>query len=261
MNNNYNLYQELESKISVTKEPYPYSVINNFLPVNIAEKISSEFLIPNKNNFKVSTQEYQKTKIALNDLKLMPDSIKEIILKLYSDEFLKILEKKFNYKKLISDWDLVGGGMHESFTGGFLKVHTDFLLRKEKKLKRCLNLIIYFNKNWNPKWNGALELWDKDMKNNFLKLQPNINTAIIFQTSGISNHGFPEPLRCPAEISRKSIALYYYIPYTEDLEFERKTNNLFTMFKRRPRWNFLKVKEIKSKNFISRIINKIFYKF
>ncbi len=60
MNNNYNLYQELESKISVTKEPYPYSVINNFLPVNIAEKISSEFLIPNKNNFKVSTQEYQK---------------------------------------------------------------------------------------------------------------------------------------------------------------------------------------------------------
>ena len=37
------------------------------------------------------------------------------------------LEKKFEVKELVPDWKLFGGGLHESFKGGFLKVHSLFL--------------------------------------------------------------------------------------------------------------------------------------
>ena len=32
----------------------------------------------------------------------------------------------------------------------------------------------------------------------------------IFYTTDFSNHGHPDPLNCPLEMSRKSIALYYF---------------------------------------------------
>ena len=51
----------------------------------------------------------------------MPSTIKEIIKILYSEKFLNILEKKFNLTNLEPDWSLTGGGMHQSFKGGFLK--------------------------------------------------------------------------------------------------------------------------------------------
>ena len=40
---------------------------------------------------------------------------------------------------------------------------------------------------------------------------PELNNAVIFRTDTESNHGFPDPINCPENLSRKSIALYYYI--------------------------------------------------
>ena len=36
------------------------------------------------------------------------------------------------------------------------------------------------------------------------------NHAVIFNTDDRSLHGFPDPLTCPENISRNSLALYYY---------------------------------------------------
>ena len=33
---------------------------------------------------------------------------------------------------------------------------------------------------------------------------------VIFSTNDYSNHGHPDPINCPKNISRKSIALYYF---------------------------------------------------
>ena len=41
-------------------------------------------------------------------------------------------------------------------------------------------------------------------------IPPIFNKTIIFNTSDYSNHGHPDPLNCPEDYSRKSIALYYY---------------------------------------------------
>ena len=42
------------------------------------------------------------------------------------------------------------------------------------------------------------------------KVLPVFNKMVIFSTTDNSNHGHPDPLNCPNDMSRKSIATYYY---------------------------------------------------
>ena len=48
------------------------------------------------------------------------------------------------------------------------------------------------------------------------------NTAILFKTSDILYHGLPEPIKCPDNKYRKSIAIYYVSKPRENL-IERYT--------------------------------------
>ena len=73
-----------------------------------------------------------------------------------------------------------------------------------------MNLLIYLNKNWKEEYGGAIELWDKNMESCGVKVYPNINNVCIFSTDDKSFHGFPEPMNCPENVSRNSIAIYYY---------------------------------------------------
>ena len=42
------------------------------------------------------------------------------------------------------------------------------------------------------------------------KISPEFNKMVIFSTTDFSNHGHPEPLNCLENLSRKSLALYYF---------------------------------------------------
>jgi hypothetical protein len=86
-----------------------------------------------------------------------------------------------------------------------------------------VNLILYLNPGWREEWGGALELWDKSMRNCVVKYPPVLNHAVIFTTDDRSLHGFPDPLACPDGQSRKSLALYYYT--AEDSEAVPKSTD------------------------------------
>ena len=58
------------------------------------------------------------------------------------------IEKKFNIQGLLPDPTLFGGGMHESRKGGYLKLHSDFIYIKKRKVKRVLNLLIYLRSHF-----------------------------------------------------------------------------------------------------------------
>ena len=60
--------------------------------------------------------------------------------------------------------------MHQSGKGGYLKIHSDFIYLRKRKLKRRLNLLLYLNETWEENWGGAIELWSPDMSKNFLKV-------------------------------------------------------------------------------------------
>lgn len=121
-------------------------------------------------------------------------------------------------RDLSSDPHLLGGGLHETFCGGFLGIHADFNKHPETRLYRRLNLLLYLNEGWQSEWGGALELWDREKKGCHVKIDPVAGRCVIFATSTTSFHGHPEPLKCPPDRSRRSIALYYYSAEPPDEE-------------------------------------------
>lgn len=130
---------------------------------------------------------------------------------LNSQPFLEFLQELTNIEEtLIPDPYFEGGGCHESKAGGLLKIHADFNKNRKTGLDRRLNVLIYLNKDWAENYGGHFELWNKEMTQCVTKVKPDFNTLAIFSTTDFSYHGLPDPITCPPDRSRKSLALYYY---------------------------------------------------
>ena len=134
-------------------------------------------------------------------------------------------------KGLIPDPHFEGGGLHETKRGGHLGVHADFNIHSNLKVERRLNLLIYLNEEWEDGFGGQLELWKKDMSECAVRVKPEFGRAVVFTTALDSFHGHPDPLSCPPERSRRSIATYYYQAAEEGLALLPKRT---TNFRARP---------------------------
>ena len=208
--NSLQLINDIKDKYN-SEKPYPNTIIPNFFDEKFLNDIASEFPDLSRLNDIKSNNNKNEIKLASNDFGKFPNKIKEMFNYLNSEEFLKFLQFVTSIKeKLISDKDLNGGGLHEIKRGGLLKVHTDFNKHPTLQLDRRLNILIYLNKNWKNEYGGELQLWDRDMKNCVRKIPPLFNTLVIFNTTDFSNHGHPDPLMCPSDKSRRSLATYYY---------------------------------------------------
>ena len=250
---------EIENKIVVSSDPFPNAIIKDFLPLETIKKAEKEF-ISLKETSSSGSATFQNTKKNLENFNSMPVTIKKIIEFLYSKDFISILEKKFNLNNVEADWSFHGGGLHESYRGGFLKVHSDFIYMRKSKRRRVFNLLLYLNSDWSEEWGGAIELWDKDMKIARKSLLPVINNAVIFRTDADSNHGFPDPIKCPENVRRKSIALYYYVKEKTILPFSIKKRKYYhAVWKRRP--NVDEPKFGDNDGFFKRLKHKFFYRF
>ena len=109
-------------------------------------------------------------------------------------------------------------------------MHADFNVHGEMKVERRLNLLIYLNEDWPSDYGGELELWDKTMRRAAASIAPLMARAVIFNTTLQNFHGQPEPLACPQDRSRRSIATYYYTALHEPTDLPVRT----TTFQQRP---------------------------
>ena len=173
-----------------------------------------------------------------------PNSIKKVIDELHSAKFIDWLKTFTNEKELTADINLSGGGIHSIGTGGFLKIHADPNWNTKLKLYRRLNVLIYLNEDWKDEWGGHLEFWTKNMKTCEKKIVPIFNKMAIFTTDDHSYHGHPDPLRCPSEVRRNTIAVYYYSPLKPKKGFIFKRPDSETAnYKQRTSEDFIKFEE------------------
>jgi len=193
--------------------PYDHCIIDNFFETEIAKKLENEF--PN-----YDSDIWQKYNNAIEVKKLnniwnyFPKTTYQVLNYLNSDEFVSILKKKiFKKNKLHSDMGLNGGGWHIHKRGGKLNTHLDYSLHPKLGLQRKFNLIIYLNSNWSENWGGSLGFWGNKSPIKPGKLiksiVPKFNRAILFDTTQNSWHGLPDPIKCPKNEYRKSLAVYY----------------------------------------------------
>lgn len=211
------LYKLAEKKSSEYKlgKPFPHIALDNFLSPAAYKKIVRAFPKRDSEIWKTPTNKHtigkSVTKNGALGLKeyLYPEDARRFFYELNSGLFLTFLEKLTGIDGLISDPYFSEGGFHKTASGGQLGIHADFSHSDKLGLERRLNLIFYLNDDWHDSYGGGLGLYNKKLKK-IVEIAPTGNKAAIFTTSDYSFHGHPEPLTCPKNKFRKSIALYYY---------------------------------------------------
>jgi hypothetical protein len=210
--------------------PYPHVAIDDFLPAEVLDEVLGEFPNPHDAEWFAFDSPLER-KLATKDDAMMGEATRHLLAELNSGAFVDFLERLTGIEGLVPDPHLVGGGLHQIERGGHLKVHADFNRHPRTELERRLNVLIYLNRDWKDEYGGAFELWNRDMTRCEERILPHFNRCVVFSTTSTSFHGHPEPLSCPEDRTRKSLALYYY---SKDRPAEERAEGHNTLFQARP---------------------------
>lgn len=188
--------------------PFPHIVIDDFLDPAPLRSVLQDF--PSNKDKEYFDRDQERLKFQFDPNESSSHIIRNLFAELNGQAFLGFLEELTGIDGLLPDPSFEGGGLHETKRGGHLGVHADFNVNERLKVERRLNLLIYLNEDWADDYGGCLELWDKQMQKCAVSVKPVLGRAVIFNTALDSFHGHPDPLNCPPERSRRSIATYYY---------------------------------------------------
>lgn len=209
-------YQDLQAVAKeyhnayVQGSPFPNISFKNFFNEELLDEIVAEFPDLVKGD-QLKYHNPNENKLASKGEHRFGPKLKQFMHYMNSQPFLEFLQELTNITEtLIPDPYFEGGGCHESQAGGFLKVHADFNKNRRTGLDRRLNVLVYLNKDWKEEYGGHFELWNRDMTRCESRVLPEFNTLAMFSTTDFSYHGLPDPITCPPDRSRKSLALYYY---------------------------------------------------
>jgi hypothetical protein len=209
-------------------QPFPHIVMEDFIKNDVLNNVLIEFPdLAKHDKLAIKFNNNNEVKLAGRGMEVLSPAAVNLTAHLNSDMFLHYLNTLTGITEpLIGDPYLAGGGYHEIKTGGLLKVHADFNNHPKLNLDRRLNLLIYLNKEWSDEWGGQLQLFDVDRKRAVVSVMPRFNTAVLFTTTSFTFHGHPDPLKCPENRSRKSLAYYYFStgrPVGEALGYDHST--------------------------------------
>lgn len=204
-------------------QPFPHIVLDDVLHPDVFERAVAEF--PGIRD------EFWKGYLHVNETKYsntQPDSwgqtLRSVAEEFCSPPFVEFLTRLTGIEDLMPDWSMDGGGLHQTLRGGHLNIHADFTTHHDHdNWARRVNILLYLNESWNTdEWGGQLELWDPKMTSCQAKVTPAGNRMLVFTTTFDSFHGHPDPLTCPEDVARRSMALYYF---TEEEQAVRRSTN------------------------------------
>ena len=193
-----------------TALPFPHIVLDDVLPAAVAASAAEEHARLPDGAWRAYVH-LNERKYAHNDPTAWGPTLQALAEQLNHPDVVGFLERLTGIEGLLPDPDLDGAGLHRSQRGGFLNVHADFTAHhRHPGLRRRVNLLLFLNEGWDPAWGGALELWSPDMQRCDASIDMRGNRIVVFSTNETAYHGHPEPLRCPPEVQRRSLALYYF---------------------------------------------------
>ena len=217
----------------VGADPFPNIYFDNFFDPEMLNEVLNEFPDLTK-NADLKFNDANEIKLASKGEYKFGEKTKAFMHYLNSQPFLEFLSLLTGIENLIPDPYYDGGGCHQIQPGGLLKIHADFNKHPKTKLDRRLNVLVYLNQDWKEEYGGHFELWDKEMQGCRKKILPLFNRMALFSTTSTSYHGHPNPLTCPPDRTRKSLALYYYTNGRPEEEMADATGDHNTLFKYRP---------------------------
>lgn len=175
-------------------KPFPHAVIEGFFPPELVARINQEW-----------PQDWHKEEGRFNK-KWSSQNLVPSALEAAGMVSVGMVEDAVGISGLFADPDRFGAGLHCIPRGGFLKMHVDFNQHPNGWHRRA-NVLIYLNERWEDSWGGQLQL---GLGKRAVKIAPLGGRCVIFETNDETWHGHPEPLNCPDDVQRRSLALYFY---------------------------------------------------
>jgi Rps23 Pro-64 3,4-dihydroxylase Tpa1-like proline 4-hydroxylase len=188
--------------------PFPHVVIDGLFDEALLQEAADQFYPPEDPRWQHFLTDHEDKLAISNSERHLPPCVVTVLRELNAERFLHHVTAITRIQGLIPDPYLVGGGMHCVGRGGRLGMHADFNFHPYLLLARRANLLVYLNRDWPDAYGGHLELWDRT--GCVQRILPTFNRTVLFLTDQNSLHGHPQPLECPADRTRKSLALYYY---------------------------------------------------
>lgn len=189
--------------------PYPHLAVSNWFNPLLLELIAEEFDSYKNNNLRHLKTGYQDVhRSTLGDALGPATELYFAIIN--SNEFVQLLSRLTGIANLIVDHTRYGGGMHDTLTGGHFDIHSDYNRHIHTGLTNKMVFITYLTPNWQPEWNGELELWDAQSKHCVTKIAPAFGQSVLLLNGKNNYHGHPSQWNAPAGISRRSVANYYF---------------------------------------------------
>ncbi len=239
------LTADIEAKAAqyAAASPFPHIVVDDVLTSDAFAQCVREF--PDTHDpFWKGYLHVNETKYANTQPDTWGATLSGVAKEFVSPEFVAWLERVTGIHGLLPDWTMDGGGLHQTLRGGHLNIHADFSTHHvHENWARRVNILLYLNEEWHDDWGGHLELWDKDMTSVQGRVTPKGNRMLVFTTSQESFHGHPDPLTCPDDVARRSLALYYF---TEEEHAVRRS----TDYRARPEDGLRKVAIWADKNVV-----------
>ena len=217
-----------------TAQPFKHIMIDGLFDADFLQQLANEFYPTNDPRWQRFENDNEGKLGVSNSEQNLPPLIRDFVRELNAEPFLKYVAALTGIEGLIPDPYLGGAGMHCIPRGGKLAIHANFNTHPLMKLDRRLNLLIYLNTDWQESYGGHLELWDRTMRQYGRRILPVFNRTVLFLTDDFSFHGHPEPLNCPPDRVRKSIAMYYYTNGRPESELQNSGSH-GTLFQERPR--------------------------
>lgn len=191
-----------------SNDPFPHIVIDELIDPDLLRRVVAEF--PDNSARSYFSRDQERFKFQVRPDECRGAVTRALFAELNSLAFLTFLSEMTGIEGLIADPYFAGAGLHETKRGGHLSIHADFPEHRQMQVDRRLNLLIYLNDDWSEDYGGALELWDRGMRQCRKSVLPVLARAVVFSTDRDTFHGHPDPLQCPEGRSRRSIATYYY---------------------------------------------------
>lgn len=192
-------------------KPFPHLVLDNFLDDAIFGKLSKNFPKPHEEvNQWYRYDNCLENKYARKEIPVLFQPVQD---KLSSPEFVQKI-KEITEIDVHADPTNHGAGLHAYPKDGFLEVHLDYARHPFLNAERRLNIILYMSE-WDPCFNGNLELWTSDelqnaeLKSPMVQVEPKANRSILFLTGDESFHGLTSKIQCLPNEYRNSLTIFY----------------------------------------------------
>lgn len=183
-----------------------YAVIDDILPVEIAENIYAAF--PAVEQMRLMSN-FRERKYTSKSLEKMESLIADAIFAFQAPEVIREVGAITGIKDMVGDPHLYAGGISSMLKGHFLNPHIDNSHDSERKFYRALNLLYYTTPAWATEYGGNLELWDTKVKRP-LEIPSLFNRLVIMETNGLSWHSVNE---VRADGKRCCVSNYYFTPH------------------------------------------------